>query len=386
MKLKSFINQRFLEYMILILFLVMPFTNINHVCIYVILELICLYGIINYSHEKYDKVFIKYFIIYFIWCIIVTILSVNFRLSFQSLTSLLIPPLLLFSLVNSRVINKNIHNYLFVLSIILFVLSICIRAYSLSGYQDIWLFSFASRIGGGRMTNSTLSLCMMVYTMFFNQNLRNKTVIIGLNLIAGLVLKDNAFYFVLFLAGFMYWGLIKSKIAFYKLLIGLIIIVIALKFILINLLHHNLHVSERMNIYSYWLAKMFYSPIHGVGIGQKVVALFYTKKFPISNDIFATDPNIALHGHNYFLDLWLQAGVIGLVLMLLFFYKICRISYERSKKYGLTVFFMIFVIIMKNMVDDEINGSRGLIYWFFIVLTYASVLTLSRKQDTDGEL
>ena len=319
MKLKSFINQTFLEYMILILFLVMPFTNVNHVCIYIILELICLYGVVNYSKSLYDDVFIRQYTIYFYWCIIVTILSVNFKLSFQSLTSLLVPPLLLFSLLNSRVIHQNIHKFLFILSIILFVLSICIRAYSLSGYQDIWLFSFASRIGGGRMTNSTLSLCVIVYTMFFNQNLRNKTVIIGLNLIAGLVLKDNAFYFVLFLAGFMYWGLIKSKIAFYKLLIGFIIIVIALKFILINLLHHNLHVSERMNIYSYWLAKMFYSPIHGVGIGQKVVALFYTKKFPISNDIFATDPNIALHGHNYFLDLWLQAGVIGLVLMLLFF-------------------------------------------------------------------
>ncbi len=53
MNLKSFINHKFLECTILILFLVMPFTNVNHVCIYVILELICLYGIVNYSHEKY---------------------------------------------------------------------------------------------------------------------------------------------------------------------------------------------------------------------------------------------------------------------------------------------------------------------------------------------
>ncbi len=315
-----------------------------------------------------------------------TILSVNFRLSFQSLTSLLIPPLLLFSLVNSRVVNKNIHNYIFVLSIMLFILSICIRAYSLSGYQDVWLFSSASRVGGGRMTTSTLSLCVMVYTIFFNHNIRNKSIIIVLNLIAGFVIKDNAFYFVLFLSGFMYWALIKREIALYKLLIGIIIIVIALKFILINLLHHNLHMVERMNIYSYWLGNIFYSPFHGVGLGLRLESLFYTKKFPIPYEIYKIDPNIALHGHNYFLDLWLQAGVIGLGLMLLFFYKISRISYERSKKYGPAVFFMIFVIVMKNMVDDEINGSRGLIYWFFIVLTYASVLTLSRKQDTDGEL
>ncbi len=384
MNLKRFINQRFLEYMVLMLFLVMPFTNINHVCIYVILELICLYGVINYSHKKYDEVFIKFFIIYFIWCAIVTILSVNFRLSFQSLTSLLIPPLLLFSLVNSRVINKNIHSYLFVLSIMLFILSICMRAYSLSGYHDMWLFSFVSRVGGGRMTTSTLSLCVIVYTMFFNHNIRNKTVIIGLNLIAGLVIKDNAFYFVLLLYGFIYWGLIKREIAFYKLLIGIVIIVITLKFILINLLHYNLHIAERINIYAYWLGNILYSPFHGVGLGLRLESLFYTKKFLIPYEIYKIDPNIVFHAHNYFLDLWLQIGIIGLVLILLFFYKISLISYKRNKQYGVAVFFMLFVIIMKNMVDDEINGSRGLIYWFFIVLTYATVLTLSRKQDENG--
>ncbi len=40
---------------------------------------------------------------------------------------------------------------------------------------------------------------------------------------------------------------------------------------------------------------------------------------------------------------------------------------------------------MKNMVDDEINWSRGLIYWFFIVLTYATVLTLAHKPNTNKE-
>ena len=385
MKLKKFINQGFLECMVLILFLIMPFTNVNHTCTYIVLELICLYGVMNYSRNKYDEVFIKYFVIYFIWCTIVTILSVNFRLSFQSLTSLIVPPLLLFSLSDSKLINQKIHGYILILSILILFLSICTKLY-LTGVSSSFLFVYANKLSGGRLTMSTLSLCLIVYTVFFNQNPRDKIIIIGLNLVAGIILDDNAFYFVVLLSGFMYWALIKREIAVYKLLIGLIIIVIALKFILINLLHHNLHIAERMNIYSYWLGNLFYSRFHGVGLGLRLESLFYTKNFSIPYEIYKIDPNIALHAHNYFLDLWLQTGVIGLALILLFFYKICRISYIRSKKYGLAIFFMIFVIIMKNMVDDEINGARGLIYWFFIVLTYANVIALSRKQDTDEEL
>ena len=374
MTLKNLTNQKFLEYLVLILFLVIPFTNINHVCIYVILELICLYGVVNYSHDKYDKVFMKYFIIYFIWCTIVTILSVNFILSFQSLTSLLIPPLLLFSLSKAEFLNKSIHRNIMILTILLLFLSICRRVEYIGVFNDNFIFNYGNKIGGGWVTTSTLSLCLIVYTMFFNQNIRNKTIIIVLNIIAGIVVKDSAFYFVLFMFGFLYWGLCIKKIPFYKLVIGIIVIIVTLKFILINLLHQNLHISERFNIYSYWLDRLSYSPIHGIGLGLKLESLFYTKKFPIPPEIFNLDKHIALHAHNYFLDTILQGGIISLAFLLLFLYKISKISYTRDAKSGLAVFFMIFVIIMKNMVDDDINGARGLIYWFFIVLTYVTVL------------
>lgn len=380
---KNYINQWFLNFLTLVLFFIMPFTNVNHTCVYVILELICLYGVVNYSKDKYDEVFMKYFILYFFWCTIVTILSVDFRLSFQSLTSLLIPPLLLFSLSNSELINKSIHRYIYILSVLLFTLSICIRANHIIGFNSNFLFAYADKVGGGRMTTSTLSLSLIVYTMFFNQNLRNKIIIIILNLVAGFILNDNAFYFILFSFAFLYWALLIKKISLYKLIIGLLIMIIAFKFILINLLHHNLHIAERLNIYSYWIDRLSYSPIYGIGLGRKLQSLFYPQKFPIPTEIYNLDPHIALHAHNYFLDNVLQGGFISLVFLLLFFYKICQISYQRDKKYGLSVFFMIFVIIMKNMIDDEIDGSRGLIYWFFIVLTYSTVLKLSSKQNTD---
>jgi O-antigen ligase len=128
------------------------------------------------------------------------------------------------------------------------------------------------------------------------------------------------------------------------------------------------------------LPKVLYSPFYGVGLTLKLQSLFFNAKFPVSPQILAVDANVKLHSHNYFLDLTLQAGFIGLILMLNFLYQISRHSYKLNNTYGLSTAFMILAIFMKYMVDDQMEGSRGLIFWFFIVLTYVKVLNLGKHK------
>lgn len=369
--LKIRINPYVMQLFALVLFMSIPFVHINHTIIYICMEAICLYGILNFNRTIFNDVFFKYYLWFIGWCIIVTILSVKPMWSFKALTTIMVPPLILLGLYDGCFI-KYVNRFLIVCSIIVFLISLsfCLTFYFNINFMP---FKLLDAYGGGRITSSTLSLCIICYTMFFNKSYRSKIFIISINVLSGLILKEGAFIFTLFISGFLYWAIVVKNIAVYKIIISILVIIGAIQFLLLNVLHFNLHIYERLHIYSYWLDKIFYSPVRGIGLGLKLESSFYTTRFPIPPEIFSLDPNIELHAHNYFLDLMLQTGVVGLSMMVFFFYKICRESYLQDNKAGWAVFFIIFVIMMKNMVDDEIDGSRGLIYWFFIVAAYVSI-------------
>ncbi|MDQ5922243.1 MAG: hypothetical protein QG673_2302 [Pseudomonadota bacterium] len=366
------VNTQILRIFAMVLFTIIPFVHVNHTIIYICMELICLYGIVNFNKNILNDTFFKYYLWFFIWCIIVTILSAKFLLSFKSMTTCMIPLLLVCGLYDGRVLGK--------MDILLLLCSLSLLLVSLSFLLITWLkvdfvlFNLINEYGGGRITSSTLAMCMIVYALFFSSTKTFRNLIIGLNIISGLILKDSAFIFTMFVSGFLYWALVVRKVAIYKIVISVMVIVGVVQFILINVLHYNLHINERLHIYNYWINKIFYSPIYGVGLGLKLESYFFTTHFPLSSELYKMDTNIALHAHNYFLDLLLQTGFVGLFIMIFLLYKISYAAYEHNSRYGLSVFFMILVIVMKNLVDDEIDGSRGLIYWLFIIITYVTVM------------
>ncbi|MBP9741802.1 MAG: O-antigen ligase family protein [Burkholderiales bacterium] len=376
---KTQINSQILQIGAMILFAVIPFVHINHTIIYIFMELIGLYGILSFNKTILYDTFFMYYLWFFIWCIIVTVLSVNSLLSFKSLTTCIIPLFLLCGLQDGRILAK-VDKLLLLCSLSLCLISF---AFFLTVRLNIHVMPLylIDSYGGGRITSSTLSMCIIVYTLFFYKTPNNRYFIIGLNIMSGLIFKDSAFVFTLVVTGFLYWAIIIRKIAIYQIVISIMLLIAIVQFILIHILHYNLHINERLHIYAYWFNKIFYSPIYGVGLGLKLESWFFTTHFPIAPELYKMDTNIALHAHNYLVDLLLQTGFIGLCIMLFFFYKISDAAYKHNEKYGFAVFFMVLVIIMKNLVDDEIDGSRGLIYWLFIIMTYVTVM----KKSSNGE-
>ena len=383
MKLKKHINSNFLNNVIIILFLVIPFANINHTYVYILFEIIGLYGVLHYKNTIFKDVFIKFYLWFFIWCIIVTLLSVNLPLSLKGLLSLTIPPLLLSALYSQNNWIHKINRCILLSSLINLGLSIC---FVLTQYfHSVELGQIINEIGGGRIASSSLALYIIIYSLFFNNNFWNKIIVIGMNIVTGLIVFNSNFIFSTIIIMFLYLALVTKKITLIRMVIKLALAIMFLTFILINLLHNDLNISQRIGIYSYWIPKIMYSPYYGVGISLKLQSLFFTTKFPIPHDLFNHDPHIVLHAHNYFIDLILQIGIIGFVLFLILIYKLSKAAHKLNSKVGFSVLFMILAILLKNMVDDQIDGSHGLVCWFFIILTYATTVHLSKsKQNTDN--
>ena len=139
-----------------------------------------------------------------------------------------------------------------------------------------------------------------------------------------------------------------------------------------------------MNIYNYWIPKILISPIFGFGLTLKLLQTYMPSTYHILQEYIIMDPHIQLHAHNLLIDTILQQGVIGLYLFLWLFYGLYKKLHDCKANCN-PFLYVCLVILAKNMVDDQYEGSKTIIFWSFILITYMTSLYLAQKQHISNE-
>jgi exopolysaccharide production protein ExoQ len=98
----------------------------------------------------------------------------------------------------------------------------------------------------------------------------------------------------------------------------------------------------------------------------------------------------AAHSHNGFLDLWLNIGVIGVVLFFLVFSRAIYFSFTFYKKFGNDTFlwnilFLVF-FILNNISESVTITPNNIIFCIFIIIVFKNeIWKLNIKANLSGE-
>lgn len=99
------------------------------------------------------------------------------------------------------------------------------------------------------------------------------------------------------------------------------------------------------------------------------------------------------HGHNGYLDLWLDLGAIGVVLIMIMFAKVFLVNLVRYLKtpqhlLGILIFWLallVFIVII-NLAESNLVRSNNLFWTLFCYVYFASSLPFSKAHKYPNEL
>lgn len=126
--------------------------------------------------------------------------------------------------------------------------------------------------------------------------------------------------------------------------------------------------DPRLAGWSVWFAHAGLHPWKGYGYGKR--ELIQTVPNDQQQVLRHIDDNILAHGHNLFLNLLLQTGVVGLLLWLGVIARLASqygygISAPGRRLYATVGLAMIAGLILKNMTDDFVDGRVLYLFWFW---------------------
>jgi len=108
-------------------------------------------------------------------------------------------------------------------------------------------------------------------------------------------------------------------------------------------------------------------PWVGVGFGRLVPGVAYhTRDDPI---LTQADPNAFSHAHNIFINLWLQLGLVGVILYLAVFIGIVRwaIRHARANRIAQVAFAGVVTVLLaallRDLTDDFLIFAMGTVFW-----------------------
>lgn len=108
-------------------------------------------------------------------------------------------------------------------------------------------------------------------------------------------------------------------------------------------------------------------PWTGVGFGRTVPGVAYhTRADPI---LTAADPNAFSHAHNIFINLWLQLGLVGVILYLAVFVGIVRTGMRyavtsRAAALGYAgIVTLILAALLRDLTDDFLIFAMATVFW-----------------------
>lgn len=374
-------KEQAVSYILLLFFVAFPFIDSSGFLSYLPFEVLTFLYINDFfSKKQYRDVFFKYYMLLIIWATIVSILSVDRHLSFIALRYWLIPLFVYVSLVNSD-IRTIFCRYVWFPTILLFIINLVLFMWWFSeGSKSLFVsypvLSYLLLFSGDwfvKIYTSTVVLCILIAIFFILSPSRNRTILLLVNLVSAFLSYDRAFWFSLLVIIVLYIMLEKVKMSLrafiYTVLVGVFALLVLAVFM--YLLKMDLHVKERLATYSYWISMLKISPIYGVGVGRDSLH-YYVVNYPIPESILQTNPFTPFTSHNFFLDLILTQGIIGLILFIVFLYKIITASIKQSTnvKFKYMSLYMVIAIFSKFLVDNQFDNRKIFIFCFFILCGY----------------
>lgn len=137
----------------------------------------------------------------------------------------------------------------------------------------------------------------------------------------------------------------------------------------------NMFVHDaRFVIWDYWLSLAWKMPWLGIGFGRGVLNYFYGGLVP--SELLAIDRNIVQHGHNIFLDVFVQLGFVGLLIYsFLVVALLCKVyRYFRSSHMDMfwaAPFLSVLAVLLKNQTDDFLIFATPVATMFFLGMALA---------------
>lgn len=365
-----------------LIFVIIPFDQLNHSVLYFLLYIIALIGIASFSKEYFQDTWFRYYLFYFCWCIVATFLSFDKILSTRQLVAVFSPLFIYIALnelssIDTKRFVDTLNGWMVRLSILLLVVLIICNA----PFDNILtqLVIYAAK-DGSRIYLSTVSLSCLVYVLYFSSARFTKLLTFIVVVCSNLFYHDGAFWFILILVLVVYAiSLYRFRLSYVFLaMVASVFLLAATFFIVTQVLHYNLHIHERFLVFEYWLPKLLYSPIYGVGLGLGQLHEFYVKNFPVDPAALRVNPFIAFHAHNVFIDMALAIGFTGLFLFLWFLLKTIYLACREYGYQASSYISILIVILGKNSVDDLFEGSKALFLWLMVIAVY---VTMRRTGD-----
>ena len=138
--------------------------------------------------------------------------------------------------------------------------------------------------------------------------------------------------------------------------------------------------AVRMQGWREWSAIADDALLHGHGLGKKIIREVRGDR--LSEGLVRLDPNFQSHGHNFFLNVVLQTGLLGLGALCVLFGCLLRAAYNARDPARLRVSAalgtLVIVMLAKNFTDDFMDQAVVIAFWI-----YAGML-LGRLRATAG--
>lgn len=330
-----------------------------------------------------EKLFIKLYLLYIVWCFNVSFHSEYAKESFYS-TMFCVCNLLTF-IYFARVdeLSNQIRNLLeksiFIASLLILILAVGSFATEVFHSTNKFFLILNNLYGmHGRIFKTTINLYLIVTACLLYNNKSKRNFVIAINVLAGFI-APNRFFMLFTIILFAIYKLRNHLSKKNYALIGFILITLLVSFLLFaHLAGSNLHITARLYIYDYWLPKIMTYWLYGTGIGIKIQTLVVNQYDPIPEYILLVEPLAKLHAHNLFVDKMIQGGVIGGLLYMTTLFCLIRVFLNsKNNKYLLVLLVLSF--IAKNLVDDQTGDIHELIFWFYAGICYMLVKSNKNK-------
>lgn len=139
-------------------------------------------------------------------------------------------------------------------------------------------------------------------------------------------------------------------------------------------------VDIRLQGWREWSAIADDALLHGHGLGKKIVREVRGNR--LSERLISLDPHLQSHGHNFFLNIVLQTGLLGLAALCVLFSCLLRAAYNARDSARLRVsaalVTLVIAMLAKNFTDDFMDQAVAIAFWI-----YAGML-LGRLRATAG--
>lgn len=167
------------------------------------------------------------------------------------------------------------------------------------------------------------------------------------------------------------------------------IVAFNIEFIVIDLMGKNLEFNGRLPVWQLAIEKGLEQPLFGYGYAgfwgseeaSEILSLIWG----------GIDPGIAFHAHSGFVDLFLQLGLVGILLMmanlLTVLYRVIKLLIYKQEIHFFWMFQFLIMMLVVNFSEVSTFLAANNIFWIlYVAFCYTSALEMSRLKKQNNSL